>query len=169
MDHVEHCSLLAAEIERFALAIDGLPLDLPVPSCPGWAVSDLTLHLGKVHRWAENLVRLRAPERIPGPRGDLEPTASWVRDGGTALVATLRAADPDAGMWAWGVDQHVRWWSRRQLHETLVHRMDADLAAGAAPRADAAVAADAIDEFLVNLGAAAYFSPKVKELKGDGA
>jgi len=71
-------------------------------------------------------------------------------------------------MWAWGEDQHVKFWSRRQLHETLVHRMDLELSNGATPASSPEVAADAIDEFLVNLAAAAHFSPRIRELRGDG-
>jgi uncharacterized protein (TIGR03083 family) len=71
-------------------------------------------------------------------------------------------------MWSWGADQHVRFWSRRQLHETLIHRSDLELAAGLSPNFDAAVAADAIDEFLENLACAAAFSPEVAELRGRG-
>jgi hypothetical protein len=71
-------------------------------------------------------------------------------------------------MWAWGADQHVRFWSRRQLHETLVHRTDAELALGRAPWSEPAVAVDAIDEFLVNLRGAAAFSPGVRGICGDG-
>ena len=99
----------------------------------------------------------------PGP-----PTPAWIVEGGTALLVTLRASDPDAEMWAWGADQHVRFWSRRQLHETLVHRIDLTLAGGSEPTAEAEVAADAIDEFLVNLSSAAAFSPGVRQLKGHG-
>jgi uncharacterized protein (TIGR03083 family) len=71
-------------------------------------------------------------------------------------------------MWAWGADQHTRFWARRQLHETAVHRADAEFAAGREPAIDADVAADGIDEFLLNLPHAAYFAPGVKELRGDG-
>jgi uncharacterized protein (TIGR03083 family) len=91
-----------------------------------------------------------------------------LRAGGEALLTTLRAADPEAPMWAWGADQHVRFWSRRQLHETLVHRSDAELALGRAPWAEPAVAVDAIDEFLVNLHGAARFSPGVNNIRSDG-
>ena len=63
----------------------------------------------------------------------------------------------------------ARFWSRRQLHETLVHRMDAELAFGRSPYTSPEIAADGIDELLVNLPRAAYFSPKVKNIKGDGA
>jgi hypothetical protein len=54
-------------------------------------------------------------------------------------------------MWAWGADQHVRFWSRRQLHETFVHRLDLELATGEVSYVDPEVAVDAIDEFLVNM------------------
>ena len=43
------------------------------------------------------------------------------------------------------------------------------MAAGRNPLADAAICADAIDEFLENLAAAAAFSPRVRELRGRGA
>ncbi len=169
MDHGQHCDHLEHEIERFATAVDGARPGTPVPSCPGWSVAHLTEHLGTVHRWAEHLVRVRAPRRIAAEEMDLgqpETSAAWLRSGGQSLVTTLRATDPDAEMWAWGADQHVRFWSRRQLHETMVHRMDAQLARGQAPDAQPSVAADAIDEFLANLGAAAYFSPAVRNLRG---
>jgi hypothetical protein len=54
-------------------------------------------------------------------------------------------------MWAWGADQHVRFWARRQLHETLVHRIDLELAMGGVSIVDSAAALDAVDEFLENV------------------
>jgi hypothetical protein len=71
-------------------------------------------------------------------------------------------------MWAWGVDQHVRFWSRRQLHETLVHRIDLELAMGDSRYVEPSVALDAIDELVQNLKAAAQFSPRVREIRGSG-
>ena len=62
-------------------------------------------------------------------------------------------ADPGSSMWAWGADQHARFWSRRQLHETLVHRCDLELAQSGRPSVPAHLAADTIDEFLDNLAA----------------
>jgi uncharacterized protein (TIGR03083 family) len=171
MDHLGYCDLLAVEVERFASVIDCQPTGVAVPGCPGWCLGDLTKHLGTVHRWAEHLVRVRAQGRISHQDmglGAPEESADWLRAGGEALLATLRSADPGAPMWAWGADQHVRFWSRRQLHETLVHRMDAELALGRVPEASPAVAADATDEFLANLPSAARFSPKVAELRGNG-
>lgn len=69
-------------------------------------------------------------------------------------------------MWAWGVDQHTRFWARRMLFETLLHRADAELALGLRPAIDRTVAVDGIDEFLVNLPLATFFAPKVANLRG---
>jgi uncharacterized protein (TIGR03083 family) len=171
MDHDEHCDLLEVEIDHFANNLEVAPLATRVPSCPEWSVEDLAQHLGTIHRWAEHLVRVVANARESSDSMNLElgPVGpGWIRDGGSQLVATLRASDPDHVMWAWGPDQHARFWSRRQLHETLIHQMDLDLAMGLAPDTDARIAVDAIDEFLVNLKSAARFSPRVKELRGAG-
>ncbi len=111
------------------------------------------------------------PTRIPSSEMGLDEgpvDGTWIRLGGAALLGTLRASDPANSMWAWGSDQHVRFWSRRQLHETLVHRFDLEIAEGHRPTAAAYVAADTIDEFLVNLANAEYFSPKVARLRGSG-
>jgi len=170
-NHLEHCDLLAVEIERFAAFVDTASPSTPVPSCPGWTVDDVAFHLGTVHRWAEHLVRVRAAARIPSSEMGLDEgpaDGEWIRLGGSALLGTLRASDPADSMWAWGSDQHVRFWSRRQLHETLVHRFDLEIAEGHRPAAAAHIAADTIDEFLVNLAKAEYFSPKVALLRGRG-
>jgi len=171
MDHLAACSALEDEVDRFASVLSSAPREEPVPTCPEWTVSDLALHLGTVHRWAEHLVRVRAQARIdPADMGlSLGPAdEAWIREGAEALVATLRHADPAMPMWAWGADQHAAFWSRRQLHETLVHRIDLELALGIEPHADTTIAVDAIDEFLVNLASAASFSANVKRLRGNG-
>jgi hypothetical protein len=54
------------------------------------------------------------------------------------------------------------------LFETLVHRTDAESALGLRPAIDRTLAADGIDEFLVNLPFAAIFAPKVAHLRGTG-
>jgi uncharacterized protein (TIGR03083 family) len=171
MDHREHCAALEEEIDRFADVLAVASPEAPVPGCPDWSVADLALHLGSVHRWAEHLVRVAAPaykspDSMNLNRGPVN--SDWIRSGGSQLLRTLRTGDPDQSMWAWGPDQHLRWWSRRQLHETLLHRMDVDLAGGHSPTCAPEIAVDAIDEFLVNLKSAAVFSPKVRELRGSG-
>lgn len=168
MDHLQHCDALEAEVLLFAELLDDADNGRQVPSCPEWTVLDLAEHLGGVHRWAEYLVRNLAPVRIPAAETshDLGPVDStWIREGGMQLLATLRSSDPDHEMWAWGADQHVRFWSRRQLHETLIHRIDIQMATDLQPDVDPGITADAIDEFLVNLQSAAVFSPSIDELR----
>jgi uncharacterized protein (TIGR03083 family) len=170
MDHAAHCDALELEVERFADAMAEMSGDTMVPACPGWTVDDLALHLGTIHRWAAELVRTRSSVRIARDTPSLDDVSvspEWLREGGRQLVETLRAADPSAEMWAWGLDQHVQFWSRRQVHETLVHRMDVELARGVAPTADSSLASDAIDEFLSNIQKVINASPE-SPLCGNG-
>jgi len=166
MTHDEYCDELDREIDRFADGLASVDSAARVPSCPDWTVLDLTEHLGTVHRWATKLVRERSPTRIPraGLTSQVDVfDAGWLREGGRALVEALRGADPGDAMWAWGTDQHVRFWSRRQLHETFVHRLDLELASGATSYVDPAVAFDAIDEFLANIKADRDILPRARE------
>src|SRR5687768_9598890 len=94
--------------------------------------------------------------------------ARWVRTGVHELVATLRGADPDAEVWGWGADKHVRFWSRRMLHETLIHRTDLEITTRTEPVIEDAVAVDGINEFLENLPHARRFRPEVMSLRGGG-
>jgi uncharacterized protein (TIGR03083 family) len=171
MDHIENCNALELEVTRFSNVMSSLPPDRDVATCPGWTVFDLAEHLGVIHRWAEELVRLRSPARIAREASATERAAvspKWISEGGELLVATLLAANPDDEMWAWGLDQHVRFWSRRQLHETLVHRMDLELTAQKDPRVEDAIAIDAIDEYLFNVEKVARHSPDLSLLRGHG-
>jgi uncharacterized protein (TIGR03083 family) len=154
VNHAQHCDELEIEVDRFADGLATADMSAHVPTCPDWSIEDLTRHLGRVHRWATVLVSERAGSRIPMDQMSIDSdvvNAQWLRSGGRALVDVLRSADPDDAMWAWGADQHVRFWSRRQLHETFVHRLDLELATGTASFIEPDIALDAIDEFLVNL------------------
>jgi uncharacterized protein (TIGR03083 family) len=176
VDHAQHCALAEAEVLRFAEVVRDVP-DLgavPVPTCPDWTLADLVLHTGSVHRWAAQMVGSLAQARLPSADvvldlpDDVSGYPDWLAAGAELLVSAFAAADPDAPMWAWGADQHARFWPRRMLHETTVHRGDAELALGLAPVVSAPVACDGVEEFLANLPCAAYFAPGVRELVGDG-
>ena len=47
-----YLAVLATEATALAAAAEEAGLDAPVPTCPGWTVNDLVLHIGEVHRWA---------------------------------------------------------------------------------------------------------------------
>jgi uncharacterized protein (TIGR03083 family) len=165
--HERCCDLAGAEIDRFATVIRGADPATPVPTCGRWTLADLVQHIGQIHRWAAAMVtelsrtsHSRRKADLPLP-ADPASWPGWLAEGRTLLVPALRAADPEARMWAWGPDKHVRFWSRRMVHETGVHRVDAELALGIEPRVDPAVAADGVEEFLENL-------PRSRVLRGDG-
>jgi uncharacterized protein (TIGR03083 family) len=167
--------LITAETARIAGLLAESDKDRTVPSCPGWTLDQLAKHVGATHRWVTVVVTRLSLERIE--RGEVEvgypkdwaAVPEWFTAGGAALVDALSRADLDAPCYAFGADQHVRTWLRRMLHETVIHRIDAELAVlGAAGELDPAVAADNIDEFLGNVPFMARSRPQVHELHGDG-
>ncbi|MDX6245324.1 MAG: hypothetical protein QOE76_3047 [Frankiales bacterium] len=155
MDVVRTTDQLAAQGRLLVDAARRAGSRAPVPSCPEWTVADLLRHVGEVHRWAGAIVAEAAPENLDSTAllGELPAVAGladWVADGHRLLVATLRAAPSDLECWQFlRAPSPLEFWARRQLHETSVHRMDAELAAGTAispvPRD---VAEDGIDELL---------------------
>ncbi len=169
----EYCDALAGVVARIARVTRDLDPQIRVPTCPDWSVGDLTEHIGIVHRWATEQVAVLTPDRISSATLGIaapEPAArpAWLQDGIERMVNVFRAADPHAEMWAWGSDKHARFWPRRMIHETAIHAADAEFAAGLDPAVEPFVAIDGIDEFLDNLPHAAYFAPRVEELRGTG-
>jgi uncharacterized protein (TIGR03083 family) len=71
-----------------------------------------------------------AGEAVGSGPGDDE-LAEWFENGHVALVATLRSAAPDVECATFlPADSPLQFWSRRQAHETAIHRVDAEAAAG---------------------------------------
>lgn len=166
--------LLDGEIRRIAeLAADIAPT-APVPTCDGWDASALVRHVALLHKWVRIMVERRTATRIPQrainaePPDDWTAVPAWFSRNGADLVSVLREADPNAPMYSWAADKHVRFWIRRMLHETTIHRTDAEATAGVGSRIEPAVAVDAVDELLELLPYADFFRPKVRDLRGDG-
>jgi uncharacterized protein (TIGR03083 family) len=128
--------------------------DLPIPTCPDWSLQQLAAHLGRVHRWAAEIVRTRAAQRIPFDAvpdsqypAERAAQAAWVTAGAERVIAAVTDAGP-AEVWAFGRIAPATFWARRQAQETMMHRADAELAAGRGVALDSALAADGIDEWL---------------------
>lgn len=147
IDYVSH---VREDAERLAVAARAAGLDTPVPSCPGWTVRDLVGHTGVVHLEKERIVRERRTEPPPEMQPPDDGLIDWFGEGAAALVATLAATDPATPMWTWhDPEQTAGFWRRRMAHETLIHRVDAELAAGSVGPVDEDLARDGIDEILV--------------------
>ncbi|GIH15556.1 maleylpyruvate isomerase family mycothiol-dependent enzyme [Rugosimonospora africana] len=133
--------------------------DAPVPTCPGWTVTDLVAHQGMVHRWAAAHLRGDADHDATASeregRRATDPLG-WFSQGLTALIDTLAATPEDikARVFLNDAPPPRRFWARRQAHETTIHSVDAISARlGRWPSAaeadlDSALAADGIDELL---------------------
>lgn len=171
MNPAQHGAAVAAEAAGFVAAVEAADLSTPVPTCPGWTLADLTRHVGSVHRWFSELLRRRIQQPPASREVDLRlpehPDAlpGWLVMSAGEAAEVFAATDLDAPMWAWGVDQHARFWVRRMLFETLVHRVDAQLALGLPTHVDRVLAVDGIDEFLTNLPFAAPFAPLTAQLR----
>jgi uncharacterized protein (TIGR03083 family) len=132
---------------------------LPIPTCPEWTLRQLVTHVGRAHRWAAEITRTRSDAFIPFrevPDGklpdDRAEQCAWLRAGAARIIDAAREAGSDL-VWSFTGPAPAGFWMRRMAHETLVHRADAELAAGAEPEPliEAEVAADAIDEWLMLL------------------
>jgi len=123
----------------------------PVPACPGWDNTKLMVHTGRVwHSVALHVERL-ATEMVPRsevPVPDVGQEIDYAREAFEHVVGALEAADPAAAVWAWAGDGTVGFYLRRMQQETLVHRIDAEQAAGLDVVVDPESAADGVDELL---------------------
>jgi uncharacterized protein (TIGR03083 family) len=148
---------LAREGTLMTAAIDRGDPSAAVPSCPDWALRDLVHHTGGIHRWATRVVSERAAEpildeleAIAGGWPADEDLAAWFRAGHALLLDALRTAPDDAEIWSFlrGSPNGRAFWARRQLHETAIHRVDAELTSGAVSVIPTDHAVDGIDELL---------------------
>lgn len=120
----------------------------PVPSCPGWTVAELVVHLGEIHVWAEQCIRLSDPVERPvdGPEAP-DALAGWYADCAEVLLSTLRSTPPEAECWTFGPrPRTAAFWFRRQAHEAAVHRWDLGAASGHDLGYPDGLAVDAVDE-----------------------
>jgi uncharacterized protein (TIGR03083 family) len=150
---LDYIAYLTGDSARFADVLRETPPDARVPSCPDWNADDLLWHLAEVQWFWGTVVR----ERVAGPQAEaLKPPRPADRAGLLAfyerasrdLAEILAAMPPDTAAWTWSDDHTVGFIRRRQAHEALIHRIDAELTAGARTPLDPSLSADGIDEAL---------------------
>lgn len=152
IDHLHH---VAAESARFVDVMRSVAADERVPTCPDWTAADLVWHLGEVHWfWGTVLLErladaaaveaLVAPDRPDGYRL-LLGFAERARE---RLLGALADAGTDTPVWTWSADQSSGFVRRFQAHEAMIHRLDAEYAAGTVTAMDPELSADGIDVVL---------------------
>ena len=155
LDRGRYLALLRAESARFAAAIDRAEPTRGVPSCPEWTREDLLWHLTRVQWFWGTLVRERtsnaaraATLELPRP-ADTDALRNLFDEVSAQLVAALAATPSATPVWTWADDDHTAGFVlRRQAHEVLIHRVDAELTAGGRTHLDRELAADGVDEMV---------------------
>jgi uncharacterized protein (TIGR03083 family) len=138
---------LRADADSFLKILRSADLETRVPSCPGWSLTDLALHVSGVHRWAYAAVVTGAPGTEPVGPSDRAALVEWFDAGAAQLLDILAETDPATPTWTFGPKPRtVQFWVRRQPHETSMHLGDAQRALGIPTATPPEFAADGVDE-----------------------
>src|SRR5579872_477399 len=150
MDRSRYLDCLAADFARLRAVV---PTDLSarVPTCPDWTAADLTRHVAKVYLHKIECMRL-GKEPAPWPPEGLgaEDALALLDRAYASLLEEFAWRKPEdpAGNW-YAPDPTVGFWIRRMAQETVIHRIDAELATGNAVHGvPPDLAVDGVDELL---------------------
>ena len=151
VDYLEH---IRRESARFAQCLAAADPSAPVPSCPEWTAADLLWHLAEVQLFWGAIVQERLDDPDPAEAAkpdrpeDYGALLALFDEAGRALMGALATTPDSTAVWTWAEDQTVGFIRRRQAHEALIHRLDAELVVGELTRLDPDLASDGIDEAL---------------------
>lgn len=151
-DYLDH---IRSESRRFRDVLADCDPAARVPACPDWDAVELLWHLAEVQWFWSRIIQhrpagpggLEHPARPDSRPGVLESFDDWSEQ----LVSALADAGPDEPAWSWAPEQTVGFSYRRQAHEALIHRLDAEQAAGSADAVsplDPSLAVDGVAELL---------------------
>ncbi|HEX3588487.1 MAG TPA: maleylpyruvate isomerase family mycothiol-dependent enzyme [Pseudonocardiaceae bacterium] len=130
----------------------------PVPTCPGWTLTQLMRHVGRGDRWAAQIIADRVDSSLdPRLVRDGKPPADdpgalrWLADSPRTLLDAVRDVGADTEVSTFLGPRRASWWIRRRLHEATIHRADAAFALDTGYGLSADLAADGISEWLDRL------------------
>jgi len=147
-----YLDLLARDSDRFTDLLAEADPARPVPSCPDWSAVDLFWHLTEVQWFWGTIVRDRlsdpavAEERKPDRPTDLDALGHLFATASETLRDALANTPDETPVWTWADDQSAGFVLRRQAHEALIHRVDAELVTGDRTALDPELATDGVDE-----------------------
>ncbi len=150
MDDSEFLDCLSSDYGRLRDAAAAAEPTVPVPGCPGWTMADLVSHVAVVYLHKATIMRTgQVPEPWP-PEVAGEPLLPLLGRAYGELMAEFGQRAPADPTPTWyDPDQTVAFWIRRMAQETVIHRIDAEQAAGlpVTPARDD-LAVDGVDEVL---------------------
>ena len=135
---MDHLTALADLQQQFLETAGRADPATPIPWLEPWTAEQLVVHVARIHHWAA--AQARCEEHASLGRGPFDAPRLYA-ECATELRAALAELDPDAPAWTLLDDDApeggrpaprgaVRFWHRRQLHETLVHLWDLRAAIG---------------------------------------
>ncbi|EGD42930.1 hypothetical protein NBCG_02684 [Nocardioidaceae bacterium Broad-1] len=151
LDHIR------SESARFRAVLADTDPAATVPTAPDWTAADLLWHVAaEVQHFWTYVLESRPAEPTEETCTELErPEGASYQDLlarfdelNARFIKTLEQTAPEEPTWSWSQDNTAAFTYRRQAHEILIHRLDAELTAGAVTPLDPALAADGIDELL---------------------
>jgi uncharacterized protein (TIGR03083 family) len=152
---VDYATAFLEQNRAFGEVIRSGDPSTPVPTCPGWSLSQLFRHVGRGDRWAAQIVADRVdhyldPRTVEGgkPPPDPDEATSWLHGGAQRLIDAVEQVGVETPVWTFLGSRPAYWWVRRRLHEATVHRADAALALTLDYALTPDLAADAISEWL---------------------
>jgi uncharacterized protein (TIGR03083 family) len=154
VEYADHVEAAVRELAALDAALAGGSLGAPVPTCPGWTLSDLAQHVGEfcgfwTHVLCDGNGRPKTPFAHP-PEGD--GRRAWLGRVGQGLVRELSTTSPETKVWTWyELDQTAAFVARRVANELAVHRYDAQSATRTCQPIDRTLAVDGIDELVDRL------------------
>ncbi|HLK94801.1 MAG TPA: maleylpyruvate isomerase family mycothiol-dependent enzyme [Nocardioidaceae bacterium] len=151
----DYLAFLDSESARFTDLLTRADPDETVPSCPDWSAADLLWHLTEVQWFWGSIVGRGLHDPADAECDKPQRPASYSGLLGLQLEATdrlltaLGAGDDADPVWTWLDDDQTRGFvRRRQAHEVLIHRLDAEQLVGEVTPLDEKLAADGVDEAL---------------------
>lgn len=157
MDPEAHLAAVDHELAALIAAVGSGPGDAPVPTCPGWVVTDLVDHVVRM----ASVWTAAFQVAVDVPPSDVEPAVGAADPVGRLqriadeLLPLVRAVPPDGTVATWyPPEQTAAFWRRRMAHELAIHRVDAQAARGTVEPIAGDLAVDGIDEalFLAQVG-----------------
>lgn len=147
MDPQRYLDCLASDFARLRGVAVSSP-DAEVPTCLPWTMSDLVRHVAQVY--LHKAATMEHDARQPQPDLSAEDPMAALDQGYEKLLAQFGRRQPSETTSTWfPPDQTVGFWIRRMAQETVIHRIDAELAAGVeSDPIPTDLAVDGIDEVL---------------------
>lgn len=165
MDFQRLHECLHHDYDLLRAAVAGTDPAARVPSCPDWTVTDLARHVAEVYQHKAECIRQGA-EPQPWPPARTGDVVADLDSQYALLEKQFATHSPASPAPTWAPEQTVGFWIRRMTQETVIHRIDAELAAGGpmSPVPDD-LAVDGIDELLTLF--LAHGSVQWREYLGD--